>query len=132
MPQISDSKYPSPSDMPEMSAPPPGAGPGAGPGPGGGGGANPVIGAFQTLQTWISAQEQSGAPGIAEFKQKFIELLQTAAKIGGGGAGGAPPPGTPGQAPTPPPGAGAPKPMASPTNTVPMNAGGSPTAKPMI
>jgi hypothetical protein len=134
MPPPGNSKYPSASDMPEMNGPSPG-GTGGPQAPGSSAPAvNPVIGAIQTIMQWITALEQKQDPSAAAIKQAFVSFVQAMQAAGGGGApgGGQPPQPPGGPAAPPPPGGSKAVPVGAGPGTTAMNAGGSPTARPML
>jgi len=131
MPPPGNSKYPGASDMPEMNTPPPGS-PDAAKMQGA---SNPLIQAIQTIQQWILVQSGQNAPGMDAIKQAFLAFIQAiqGAAGGGGAPGGGQPPQPPGGPAAPPP-PGGPKavPAGGGPGTTAMNAGGSPTARPML
>ena len=125
MPNLSDSKYPSASEIPELNMP---GGDASKPNGGGAPPQNPVLANLQGLQNFVLTLEKQGSPQAATIKQAFMALLQAIQQMqGGGGAkpGQPPAPGAaPGQAPPSTPQAG------GMNKTMPMNANA--TAKPAI
>ncbi len=130
MPSLSDSKYPSASEIPELNIP---GGDASKPNGGGAAPQNPVLTNLQGLQNFVLTLEKQGSPQAAAVKQAFMALVQAIQAMGGSGAkpGQPPAPGMPGQQPGAPGQAPGAVPQSGGMNkTMPMNANA--TAKPAI